>query len=181
MNKCFKNKNIFLLNGVVLLCFIATTLSLSGCEPLRKKFTRAKKKDALSTSGDPILEPIDYPASNDSAQKRYLKHYSLWNVWYRDCMEALSVNDNPKKQIYDVDQMITQFQEMNTYLKPEKQGPILQNIETLGKIRYDMEHPINLRVYKVQSILKTMAEQMKKDYKIDKIKGDLIILEGTIK
>lgn len=49
------------LNGVIVLALVMTVPLMSGCEPLRKKFTR-KKKETQAKAEMPVFEPIDYPA-----------------------------------------------------------------------------------------------------------------------
>ena len=59
MNKFLGNKRCSM--RIIFICLLSVSLIAGGCEPLRKKFTRQKKKDQETSAIIPILEPIDYP------------------------------------------------------------------------------------------------------------------------
>ena len=106
---------------------LCVALSLSGCEPLRKKFTRKNKKErAESTASLPILEPEDYPDKPYDPLKEYKYHYSMWNVWYKDYLMTMEENASDKRQVYLLNQMAAQLDEMELLLAADKQQEFAQ-------------------------------------------------------
>ena len=62
-------------------CLLGMCVSMSACEPLRKKFTRQKKADANADKDFvPVLEPQDYPAPEKNPPEMYKQHYALIKV-----------------------------------------------------------------------------------------------------
>ena len=87
--------------SVFLMIFLGSfILSSIGCEPLRKKFVRQKKKDENAQQFIPVLDPIDYPAAVYSAEEGYRKHYSLWRVWHKELMVSLDEQGIDRRQKY---------------------------------------------------------------------------------
>ena len=116
---------------VILSVFILTGL-LSGCEPLRKKFVR-KKKRLQKEEFIPVLDPIDYPQSRVSPQEKYAYHFSMWQVWSKDIQNLMKEDSMDKRKKYLVSQMIVQLQELQRWT-PENY------LEALGKAIKDYEN-----------------------------------------
>ncbi len=104
---------------VVALVLIFTVGTTSGCETLRKKFTRRKKGEVVENPNAPILDPIDYPDKIKSAAQNYEEHYSLWKVWVSDLSSILEDNPNEKKVLYTLGQIKEQLAQMRSLLKKE--------------------------------------------------------------
>lgn len=65
-------------------------LSVSGCTPLKKKFTRQKKVDKENDPKFiPVLNPVEYEERKVSAEENYKYHYSLWKVWNKDLLQTI--------------------------------------------------------------------------------------------
>ena len=130
----------------ILICLFFYTLSLTGCEPLRKKFKRKKKQDKTASSEFiPVLEPIDYPEPRTSPAEQYKYHYSLWKVWYKDFMQNFYENDNQKRAKYLLDQVIIQVQEMKKSVQVEKQAELDGYLKEFVNLRNDLEKPEGLQ------------------------------------
>ncbi|MBF0521648.1 MAG: hypothetical protein HQL24_01180 [Candidatus Omnitrophica bacterium] len=140
MSKFFKQPKFLL----TIVCLLAVSLSLSGCETLRKKFTRKKKEDEESTVM-PILEPIEYPANKESSQEKYTYHYSLWKGWYKDLVAALDDNENDKRVKYLLTETMTQLEEMTKLLKGEKQALLTESMKDWVTIEKEFDAPSALR------------------------------------
>ena len=129
---------------VVFVCLSAFVLSLTGCEPLKKKFTRKKKEDK-SNEIIPVLQPVEYPAKTHSAKENYEQHYSLWKVWYQDTLASIDRRDSEKKQKYALTQAIAQLTEMKNWIVEEKQKKLSLIIEEFNKILQEWDKLGNLR------------------------------------
>jgi len=130
-------------NSTYFICFLcAIFLILSGCAPLRKKFTRQKKKDKqLDPRFIPVLDPIEYPEKIYSVEEKYKYHYSLWKVWNKDFLQVLERNGSGKRQKYLLDQSIEQLEEMNILLNDAKQAELKGLIDERGIVlqEYDKQ------------------------------------------
>lgn len=141
-NKLTSFRKLILLINIFIFIF-----SLTGCEPLRKKFTRQKKKDKeSSTEIIPILEPIDYAEKEVFPQERYQYHYSLWKVWYNDFTSALEEEvSNDKRERYLISEMIEQLQEMKKWINEGKQLELASLVDDLHNVLKEYERPLGIR------------------------------------
>src|SRR3989338_1218458 len=106
---------------------VCAAVVFSGCEPLRKKFVRQKKKDAsAATEVVPILQPEVYPEKVFDPVKQYKQHYGLWGVWHKDYLSILEDNGSDKRQIYVLTQMAAQLEKMENLLAGEKKQGLKQ-------------------------------------------------------
>ena len=121
---------------VCICCFCVLVLTLSSCTPLRRKFTRKKKKDrSESQKFIPVLEPIDYPEKVYSSLERYKQHYSLWKVWDRDLLQTIESDGSDKRQKYLLGQAIEQLEGMKELLADEKKTGFVLLIDGLREVR----------------------------------------------
>ncbi len=128
---------------IMVLSLCVLSLALTGCEPLRKKFTRKKKEEAKEVQ--PILTPIDYPAPQTSPEERYAYHYSLWRVWQEEMIEAINEEESDKKQKYLFSQILFQLGEMKKWIIEEKKGELETQIEKISSLQPELDKPASLR------------------------------------
>jgi len=127
-------------------CLCAVFLVISGCAPLRKKFTRQKKKDRQTDPRFiPVLDPIEYPEKIYSAEEKYKFHYSLWKVWDKDFHQVLERDGSDKRQKYLLSQSIEQLEEMQVLLNDAKQAELKGFIDKLKIVRQDYDKPSSMR------------------------------------
>jgi len=124
---------------ILICCLLVSTIFLDGCEPLRKKFTRKKKKTSVGDETVPILEPIDYPQKVYSPAETYKHHYSLWQVWNNELQSLVLENTYRKRKIYLVDQIIANLEVMKNLIVEEKQTALISSLERLRKVKSDLE------------------------------------------
>jgi hypothetical protein len=124
----------------IIICFTLAAFFLTGCQPLRKKFVRQKKKDKEEDI-IPVLNPIDYEPSRVSPKERYEYHYSLWRVWYKEFHLEMTTDKrtSDKRQRYLLQEMITQIEEMRKWIVEEKQRELSVFLESLYKAQEDMQ------------------------------------------
>ncbi|MCK5178742.1 MAG: hypothetical protein KAR32_04370, partial [Candidatus Omnitrophica bacterium] len=119
-------------------CLCVVALTLSSCTPLRRKFTRKKKKDRLESQRFiPVLEPIDYPQKIYSSLERYKHHYSLWRVWDRDLLYVIESDGSDKRQKYLLGQAIEKLERMKDLLVDEKKSelaPLIDDLREVGRV-----------------------------------------------
>lgn len=173
MNQFGENKRCLV--WVVFICLLSISLASSGCEPLRKKFTRQKKKDQGASEIVPILEPIDYPDKVHSPLEDYKQRYSLWQVWYREFLNSLDESSSVKQKLYQLDQLIAQLQEMQKLLIPEKNSKLAVLIVQFQSLKEGVQEPgpfKNTTNIKLKTEL--LGKQIRGEYRFSKVKDSLI-------
>ena len=154
---------------------LAMSLSLSACEPLRKKFTRQKKKDK-SEERDfvPVLEPQEYPAPENNPVENYKQHYALVKAWYKDLWTALEEKWSDKKIEYTLKQIYGHIEEMQKLVVPSKQGEFVHLRNLLKYYDCSLNGPLPLRnTARIQSDLRAFDRQLRQ-MNADKEKGSFV-------
>ncbi|MCK5215788.1 MAG: hypothetical protein KAR05_10615 [Candidatus Omnitrophica bacterium] len=149
------------------------SLMLSGCEPLRKKFVRKKKK-GREKEVLPILEPIDYVAKKESSPEIYRKYYAMRKVWHKDLLMALEEGGRDKHVLYVIDKEIMLLVDMKNLLQEAKQKGIEAQIQKLRKIEADLNRPEAFR--NQDAMLKNLIRidrDIRNDFKPDVVINDL--------
>lgn len=132
----------------VLLCLILMILTNVGCEPLRKKFRREKRKDP-SNEFIPVLEPVDYAPKMQSPDEQYRYHFSMWQIWQRDFLSGVEGNASgvltEKNQKYLLNQIIVQLEGMHQWLNEEKQNELKVLISDVYELLKEYDKPAPMR------------------------------------
>jgi len=158
----------------LVLVFGLSVLS-SGCEPLRKKFTRQKKKDKEGQEFVPVLDPVDYPDAVFSAPKAYQHHLNMWKVWYKDLSTALSENAGEKRLVYLVDQLLVQLGEMQNVLTGEKKSALGEVHAKVQAVRDDLTQPAAMRSNtEINRRMKLLDKQVRNDFDFSDVENDLV-------
>ena len=158
----------------VVVCFLLETFALSGCESIRKKLRRQKKKAAEESSELPILEPMEYPKKIYTPEDSYKKNFGLWKIWQRDLIESMSTSDNKKRLSYLVGQVTTSLGEMKNLVQEQSRGPLQQAISTLTKFKEDITAPVPRRsLGSWKTDLEMMEKNIRKDFNLSIIKENL--------
>ena len=150
--------------AVVWFCLCLFVISAAGCEPLRKKFIRQKKKDKENSGIQPILDPIDYPAATHSAMERYQAQYSLWKVWDREILQAIHEKRSDKKIRSLLDQLLAQLDGMRAQAAPEQQGEIDGLRAAYLHVQASLDKPVALRnMYSLEKQLLANSKKIRRD------------------
>ena len=104
-----------LLKCVAACLVLMFVLQASGCETLRKKFTRKRKPQ--STQETMIVSPRDYGAHPFPNSVMYKQYFAYWKSWNQELVTALNDKASDKKVLDCVNQSIINIQKMMTYLK----------------------------------------------------------------
>src|SRR3989338_3029470 len=137
-----RQKRLFYVSIVSVFLLLAV-MTTSGCEPLRKKFTRQKKKDQGGSSKFiPVLDPIDYPDKVVTPQESYRHYFSLWQAWDKELVMRIEEHASNKKIDFTVHQALAQLTEMEKLLTGEKQKQLGQYIAQLREAQKDLAQPI---------------------------------------
>jgi hypothetical protein len=149
---------------VIFALWLGIVLISSGCEPLRKKFTRHKKGDQ-AREVMPVLEPIDYPAPKDDPAQRYRQAYGLWKVWHSELLSKFDGEIDNEKNIRSLfDQDLRQLAKMNDLLAADRQNALKPVVSEIRSALADFNEPESMRNMtvirrKMRTTDKTVREQ----------------------
>ena len=155
---------------------VIVSLVVSGCESLRKKFTRQKKKDSeQSDQFIPVLEPEQYPEKVYSPANDYKYHFSLWQVWQKELSTAVFERESNKRQLYMLNQAIVQVDALKKLVGAEKQSGLEEVLKGLRTLHGTIENPAPMHDnFMILNQLKSLDRKMRNNYSFDKIKTSLI-------
>ena len=125
---------------VLLLVFVFSILA-SGCEPLRKKFTRKKKTNVESQEFEPILDPIEYPEKIEDPDADYRYRFSLFRVWQKEFVSGIEDKAHNKRLQYLMNSLIAQLEEMQNLLAGEKSTKLQKKIQVFKKFQAELNQP----------------------------------------
>ncbi len=94
-------------------------LSLTGCDAFVRKFTRKPKREAPKEEF--VLAPEEYKAPQATKEELYRQYFLFWKSWQDELINSLSIDTNHKKQIYCVNEIIKNLEQMRILLNEMKQ------------------------------------------------------------
>lgn len=161
--------------SVLVLC-LAVAVTSTGCEPLRKKFIRQKKKDVSdSDKFIPVLSPEEYPVKKAGPYDHYAQQYSLFTVWISDFSDNFQSMKNEKRMAGDLEAALKAIREMKSVV----QAPVTDGLAAIEKqVEYVLEEyqkPQAFRnVSRMSSELRGIDRGVRKEFKPDMVKASLI-------
>ena len=127
----------------LLLLLTVLVLNLSGCETLKKKFTR-KPKAGKKVS--PVLVPQDYKGIYPN-EVLYDNHFIYWRTWTEDLMDCLANKSSNKRQILAASRAVEDLERMQDLLKSPKKEALEPHIKVyeriLNKVRVSRPNEID--------------------------------------
>ena len=159
---------------VVIGFLLVTMLTAGGCEPLRKKFVRQKKKTDESSKFIPVLDPIDYPRKTETSEELYKHHFSLWQVWDKELVMRIEERASDKKIQHTLNQVLVQLGEMEKLLTGEKQQQLSQQIAQMSKVQSDLTQPVGIRNNGViQKQVERVSKKLREGFRLKHVEGSL--------
>ncbi len=155
--------------------FIYIMLSLQGCEPLRKKFTRHKKGEAQQQEYEPILDPIDYPAKVYDPQADYAYRHSLFRVWEKELSAGIQDRVSAKRLQYLVNNILVQLEEMSKLVTDDKKPALASATQNFQALLQTVSQPsqfYNLRDVGID--VEKAARPILNDYKPQLMEGKIV-------
>ncbi|OIO35654.1 MAG: hypothetical protein AUJ74_05400 [Candidatus Omnitrophica bacterium CG1_02_44_16] len=107
-------EKITLVFVVIISCIFMTT----GCESLRKKFTRKRKN--RESQEQMIIVPRDYSAHPFPSDVMYKQYFIYWKSWNQELVTSLNDYSSYKKILDCVEQAIMNLKKMAAYLNEAK-------------------------------------------------------------
>lgn len=147
--------------GLGLMLIFSCMFLTTGCESLRRKFTRQKKGPEHEEVM--IITPRNYsehPFPNDVLYKQY---FIYWKSWNQELVSSLNDMSSYKKIVDCAEQAVINLKKMASYLNEEKAkelGVYIQKTQDLeAKIIETQSMPpsrLNLLRYDAERILNTV-------------------------
>ncbi len=154
--------------GMLALCM----LSLAGCETLPKKFVRKKAKPEHT----PSVVYVDQGAYQKkySNEYYYKTHFTLWKTWQDEIMTNLG--GNSKKVARSAEEAYSHLEQMNRYLKPEKQAELKPLLDESKRFmdRFDNGSDTRAGALSLKSGLETHRRRIANDFYYDKVKDSVL-------
>jgi hypothetical protein len=170
------NKGERMKKTTTFLILAALLAGVSGCETLPKKFIRKKKEPAYRPSTVLLDEgPYQKQYSNEYY---YKQHFTLWRTWHSELITQLG--GNHRQVARAAQESLGHMQDMNRYLKPERQTEMAPLLEEMGKITKRIEAGTYSKTdaLAMRSDIERVQRQVASNFYYDKIKQDLI--EDTV-
>lgn len=160
---------------VCVLC-LAFTVTLTGCEPLKKKFVRQKKKDKQTDDKFiPVLEPEVYEVKEVGPFEDYSQQYLLFNVWISDFGDNFQTMDNDKRLISDLEaalKSINAMQKLSTGTVADAIAKITKQVEYL---RGEYDRPAAFRnTSRMSSEVRSIERSLRRELKPELVKDQLV-------
>ena len=114
----------------LLLILTVLVLNLSGCETLKKKFTR-KPKAGKKVS--PVLVPQDYKGIYPNSVL-YDNHFIYWRTWTEDLMNCLANESSSKRQVLAASRAVEDLERMQDLLKSPKKEALEPHIKVYERV-----------------------------------------------
>ena len=152
--------------SIILIFFLL--LNITGCESLRKKFTRKKKETVKMPH---IYQVRKY--EKKPSPELYQKHYVYWTSWQSELISVLG--ENQKKDRRCIEEAVGQLCDMQNILVPEKGQELAPHIEKMMSVK-DTIFNEELTQANKDYVLRTLEREdrlIKKDFSPGKVKNYL--------
>lgn len=166
--------NVGDLRWILMVALVVMVGVNSGCEPLRKKFIRKKKIDAVETQSTVIFDPIDYPDIVKTTVQIYQQHYDLWKVWQSELEAIVADNANEKKIQYTLGQMKEQLNGMRDLLQKPAQEAMDRYMQDMEELNSEFEKSAGFRnKVMISSKIRALRRNIKDHFAPNKITDSL--------
>ncbi|HAJ56946.1 MAG TPA: hypothetical protein DCL35_04165 [Candidatus Omnitrophica bacterium] len=130
------------INHAVIVCAIVCIFLVTGCETLRKKFVRKRKK---TESTEPmVIVPRDYSAHPFPSDVLYKQYFVYWKSWNQELVSSLIDKLSYKKILDCAQQSLVNLRKMKDLLADEKANELQVYIDRTQDLEARIEHAKNL-------------------------------------
>lgn len=140
-----------------LILFISCIFLFCGCDSLRKKFTRVKKK--TDAEEDIIVSPRDYSLNPYPPEVIYKQYFVYWKSWNQELVTSLNDMSPNKKILVCVREAIKNLNNMAAYLSEDKRAGLRAYIKKSEDLEEEIKNHANLTPSSLR-MLKYKAERI---------------------
>ena len=120
-----------------------------------------------------MLDPIDYPPPVFDPEREYKLHFSLWKVWHKDLLTVLEERGSQKRQLYILDQLLTQLEELQKLLESTKKEELSKQSQQLQLVKNDL-NAVLINSFAIKKRLLSIDKDVRNNFNFDKMKENLI-------
>lgn len=125
---------------IILCCCLSL---LTGCEAIRRKFTRKRK--TIENKEEVVIVPRDYDEHPFPPDALYKQYFAYWKAWNQELIGSLSDPEESYKRIMSSSQQsIVNLKKMCSYLTDEKAKGLNDYVAKLEKIQAEIQKAHNL-------------------------------------
>lgn len=160
--------------ALVTVFFVAGVLCLTGCESLRKKFTRKRK--SADTKEAMVIVPRDYNANPLPPDVRYKQYFVYWKSWNQELVTALNDQASFKKIIGCVEQARINLAKMTTLLKEDRAKELEVYLKKTEDLKAEIERVKNLPPVRMSSLrykADRILSSVNRQFDLSKVKDSL--------
>ncbi len=128
-------KKAFLLIPVC--CFL---ISSTGCDAFVRKFTRKPRNTAAPEVM--VLSPEEYKAAAIPKEDQARQYFLFWKSWHDELIEALLHNQNRKKQLTCLDEIVKDLKGLSPLLVDDKKKVVENAVNGLTGLRRAVEQDV---------------------------------------
>ncbi len=150
---------------VIMFCLL---LNITGCESMRKKFTRKKKESVKAPRIYQVKKYVKKPSP-----ELYKKHYVYWMTWHSELLRVLG--DNHKKDLSCIEGIISNLKDMQGILTDEKAAKLKPRIDSMLKVKEIIVNE-DLTMFNKDYVRRTLEREdraIKREFVYDKVKDSL--------
>ena len=119
---------VLMKRAMALLMVFLLAVNLTGCEAVKKKFTR-KKKGAVKMPRFYQLKKYTKKPSSEL----YRQHYAYWESWQSELVSV--IGQNHKKDLRCIEEATGQLKDMQSILIPEKAEQMQPHVDNMENAR----------------------------------------------
>jgi len=162
---------------VALILLVLFTLSLSGCETLKKKFIRKQPPKKIS----PVLVPKDYRGYPNDVL--YSNHFNYWRAWTEDLINCLDTQGSNKRERLAAARAVEDLQRMQELLiepKKEELSKYIKFYEGVQK-KMDLGQPNGIDASEIRGDLESRRRVIMRQFEPKEVKAFILKEEEPIK
>ena len=119
---------------------LSAVLLSTGCDSLRRKFTRTKKSEASQESM--VIAPRDYSAHPFPNDVLYRQYFTYWKSWNQELVRSLEERASHKKILDCAEQCLLNLNKMKGFLKDEQAAQLDVFMKKTERLRQEIAaHP----------------------------------------
>ena len=159
---------------IILLLVFAFSILASGCEPLRKKFTRKKKTNVENQEFEPILDPMEYPEKVVDFAADYRYRFSLFRVWQKEFVSGIEDKAHGKRLQYLMNSLIAQIEEMQKLLVGNKAVALGKEIKVFKGFQAELNQPEAFQnLQSMKRKVKTVSNFIISNFSFSSVESDI--------
>ena len=163
---------------VLILAVAVAVINMSGCETLKKKFTRKQNTKKVT----PVLVPQDYKGIYPNAVL-YSNHFNYWRSWTEDLMDCLDTQGSNKRERLAATRAVEDLQRMQELLTAEKREELTKYIKFYEDLQKKMElgQPDKMEASSIKSDLESRRRVIMRQFEPKQVKAYILKEEEPIK